>query len=242
MGDTQYHRFITVFSPEGRLQQVEHAHKAVKLAEVTSIAAKSRHGVVVAVQKKVPDKLVDPRTVTHMFRITAHVGACLVGVLHDVLFLHQNAAWSAVQFQEKNGFEIPVSVLAQEISALHQRASQYQGFRPLAVAAIVFGFDAAADGFALFRVEPSGFCSGFRAVAAGVKDTEAMSALEKKYREFDSLKETEEFVLSTLQTVIGVDFEPADVEVALVTRDNRAFRLLPLPDVDAVLKAVAEKD
>jgi 20S proteasome subunit alpha 1 len=237
-----HHRFITVFSPEGRLQQVEHAHKAVKLAEVTAIAAKGKNCIVVAVQKKVPDKLVDPRTVTHMFRITPHVGVCLVGVLHDVLFVHQNAAWSSVRFQEKNGFEIPVSVLAQEISELHQRASQYQSFRPLAVSAIVFGFDFSADGFSLFRVEPSGFSSGFRAVAAGVKDTEAMSALEKKYREFESLKETEEFVLATLQTVIGVDFEPVDLEVAVVTRENPAYGMLPVQDIDVVLKAVAEKD
>jgi hypothetical protein len=49
-------------------------------------------------------------------------------------------------------------------------------------------------------------------------------------------------VLSTLQTVIGVDFEPADIEVAVDSAGNRDFRLLSAADVDAVLTAVAEKD
>jgi 20S proteasome subunit alpha 1 len=235
-------RFITVFSTEGRIPQVEHAHKAVKLAEVTSIAAKGKNCIVVAVQKKVPDKLVDSRTVTHMFDVTPHIGACLVGVQHDVQYLLVRLRYFALTFLQKNDFEIPVSVLAQDLADLHQQGSMYQHIRPLAVSAILFGFEPSTGGFAVYRVETSGFSSGFRAVASGVKDVEAMSALEKKYREFETTKETAEFVLATLQSVIGVDFEPPDLEVAVVTRENPEYRILGVGEVDEILRAVAEKD
>ena len=235
-------RFITIFSPEGRLWQVEYAYKAVKQAEVTAIGAKGKNALVVAVQKKVQDKLIDPSTVTLMFRITEHVGACLVGMFADVLYIVRRLRYEAAQFERKNGFEIPVSVLANRLSEIHQLESQYSGIRPTAVSALLFGFEPSEDDFALFRVEPSGVSVGYRAVACGVKEVEAMSALEKKITEMDGENQVGEFVVSTLQTVVGVDFEAKEVQVAVITRENTKFRLMDEGQVDEILKAVAEKD
>jgi 20S proteasome subunit alpha 1 len=236
------HQVLTTFSPEGRILQVEYAYKAVKLSEVTAIGAKGKNSVVVVVQKKVQDKLIDPATVTHMFRITNSVAACLVGVLTDVLYIARRLANAGAIFQRKNGFDIPVSVAAQQLAEIHQLESQYSALRPTGVAAIIFGFDPSRNDFLLFRVEPSGYSAGYRAVAAGVKEIEGMSALEKKVRPLETEKENEEFVVSVLQTVVGVDFEPKDIEVAVITRANLKYRILADDDVDQILKAVAEKD
>ena len=238
-------RFITIFSPEGRLWQVDYAFKAVKQAEVTAIGAKGKGAVVVAVQKKVQDKLIDPDTVTLMFRITEqHVGACLVGMMADVLYIVRRLRYEAAQFERKNGFEIPVSVLSSRLSEIHQLESQYSGMRPTAVSALIFGFEPSVNDFALFRVEPSGVLSGYRAVACGVQEVEARSELEKKMvtTELDGEDQVAEFVVSTLQTVVGVDFEAKEIQVAVMTRENTKFRLMDEDHVDAILKAVAEKD
>ena len=117
-----------------------------------------------------------------------------------------------------------------------------RGERAALVSALLFGFEPSEDDFALFRVEPSGVSVGYRAVACGVKEVEAMSALEKKITEMDGENQVGEFVVSTLQTVVGVDFEAKEVQVAVITRENTKFRLMDEGQVDEILKAVAEKD
>lgn len=235
-------RFITIFSQEGRLWQVEYAFKAVKQSEVTAIASKGTDSVVVAVQKKVEDKLIDPSTVTHMFRITEHVGACLVGLTPDIYYICRRLRAAAAEFEFKNAFEIPVSVLATSLSEIHQIESQYAGARPTAVSAILFGYDPDNADFKVYKVEPSGFSCGYRAVACGVKETEAMSALEKKNEVFNTPEKNAEFVLSTLQTVVGLDFESKEVEVAIMTKEKTQYSLMTPQEVEQILTAVAEKD
>jgi 20S proteasome subunit alpha 1 len=236
-------RFITVFSQEGRLWQVEYAFKVVKQSDITAIGVKTPDGIVVAVQKKIHDKLIDSSSYTHMFRITEHVGACLVGLFTDVLYISRRLRHQAANFQRKNGFEVPVSVLASYLSSLHQLESQYQSIRPTAVSAILFGFEPATAAFLLYKVDPGGLSSGYRAVCAGGKEAEAQAVLEKGPKEFGGVQEASEFVLGVLRTVVGIeDFQANEIEVAIVTRENAAFRLLSEEDVGGIRKAIAGKD
>ncbi|PNX54721.1 proteasome subunit alpha type-6-like protein [Trifolium pratense] len=75
-----YDRHITIFSPEGRLFQVEYAFKAVKSAGNTSIGVRGKDSVCVVTQKKVPDKLLDQTSVTHLFPITKYLGLLATGI------------------------------------------------------------------------------------------------------------------------------------------------------------------
>jgi 20S proteasome subunit alpha 1 len=233
-------RYITVFNQEGRLWQVEYALKAVKLSDITAVAAKGTDSVVVVVQKKIPHVLIDPSSLTHMFRITEHVGACLVGLLTDVLYICRRLRYSATNFQQKNGFEIPVSVLASNLSSIHQLESQYQAIRPTAVSAILFGFDPTSASFALYRVDPAGLASGFKAVSAGGTEGEVMTALEKRTEPLENVQETQAFVLGTLRTIVG-GLTPKDIEVAVMTRESTAYRVLSAEEIEAALRPIAGK-
>mmetsp|Transcript_4613 Transcript_4613/g.6204 ORF Transcript_4613/g.6204 Transcript_4613/m.6204 type:complete len:118 (-) Transcript_4613:9-362(-) len=107
-----YDRHITIFSPEGRLYQVEYAFKAVKASGLTSIGVRGKDCVCVVTQKKVPDKLIDPKSVTHLFKITKFIGMLVTGMMPDAKSLVTKARSTAADFRHNYGYEIPMDYLA----------------------------------------------------------------------------------------------------------------------------------
>lgn len=238
-----YDRHITIFSPEGRLYQVEYAFKAVKAAGITSIGVRGKDSVCVVTQKKVPDKLLDQTSVSHLFPITKYLGLLATGMTADARSLVQQARNQAAEFRFKWGYEMPVDVLAKWIADKSQIYTQHAYMRPLGVAAMVLGIDE-EKGPQLFKCDPAGHFFGHKATSAGLKEQEAINFLEKKMKNEPtfSYEETVQTAISALQSVLQEDFKATEIEVGIVRTEDPAFRVLTTQEIDEHLTAISERD
>jgi len=238
-----YDRHITIFSPEGRLYQVEYAFKSVKNQNQTSLGVRGEDSVAIVTQKKVPDKLVDPDTVTSVYKITETIGSVMTGMIPDAKAQIQRARFEAAEFHYKYSYTIPVQYLAQRVADMSQVYTQHAWMRPLGVEMILIGIDEEL-GPQLYKCDPAGSFVGYRACASGQKDQEATNFLEKKLKSSPKLDEnqTVQMAISSLQSILSADFKPTDIEVAVVSKTNPKFRQLTPSQIEDYLTAIAERD
>jgi len=85
-----YDRAITVFSPDGRLFQVEYAREAVKRG-TTAVGIISDEGVVLLVDKRITSKLLVPESIEKIFNIDDHIAIATSGLVADARVLRDRA-------------------------------------------------------------------------------------------------------------------------------------------------------
>jgi len=225
----------------------EYAFKAAKSAGLTSIAIRGKDSVTCVTQKKVPDKLIDPSSVSHIHKITKRIGMLVTGLHGDARSLIQKARSEAAEFRFKYGYEMPPGFLARVLADQAQVYTQHAYMRPLGVVPIIVGIDE-EKGPQLFKVDPAGYYVGYRATAAGTKDQEAVNHLEKKFREKDPTYDTTACIreaIESLQHVLGEDLKSSDIEVgvAMATEVGGAeFKQLSNDEIEAHLVAISEQD
>jgi len=246
-------RHITIFADNGRLYQVEYAFKAITAANIMSVGLRGRDCAVVLSQKKVPDKLMDPSSVTHIFQISQTVGCVITGSIADARAFATRAQSEASEFKYKFGYEMPADAVAKRLANISQVYTQRAYMRPYGVATTIISVDP-EHGPQLFKCDPAGYYIGYKGTAAGPKQQEALNHLEKKMRNKDHAEgdweEVVEQAITTLSTVLSMDFKKNEIEIGIVggpRADGKegtspAFRKLTVDEIEERLQAIAEKD
>lgn len=244
MSAAGFDRHITIFSPEGRLYQVEYAFKAIKSTNLTSVSLRGKDSAVIVSQKKVGDKLLDPSTVTYVFPLSTTLGCVMNGPIADSRALVGRARSEALEARHQHGYDMPCDALAKRIANINQVYTQRAYMRPLGVAMTVIGFDD-ERGPLVYKVDPAGHYAGYRATAAGQKEQEALNWLTRKLKNKDycpgDWKEVVQTGITCLSEVLAVDFRKNDLEIAYVTTDG-VFRKLSPDEIEERLVALAEQD
>jgi len=243
-----YDRHITIFSPEGRLYQVEYAFKAIKTSGLTSVGVRGADSCVVLTQRKVPDKLHDPDSVTNMYHVTDKIGLVMTGIVPDARSSVNRLRHEASEFKFNYGYDIPVSYLAKRAADIAQVYTQHANMRPLGIAMIIVGIDEEGDTLIpqLYRCDPAGYFVGYKATSAGQKEQEANNFLEKRFKTDAnpslSYDDTVQLALACLQNVLGSDLKAGDIEACVVRKENLKFTKLTADEIEEQLTSLAERD
>ncbi|MDD3175919.1 MAG: archaeal proteasome endopeptidase complex subunit alpha [Candidatus Nanoarchaeia archaeon] len=217
-----YDRAITMFSPDGRLLQVEYAKKTVRLGN-TAMGFVCKDGVLLVTDKRIADKLVVSEAVEKIFQIDEHIIATAAGIISDARVLIERAQSKAQDNQIK--FDSPVDTLTivKDICSLKQLCTQSGGLRPFGVSLLVAGV--AEDGMRLYQTDPTGLYYQYRASVIGEAETEIGELLHKEYKENMKIEDALKLAIKGLKQFLGEAFSIDRLDAAYIGEDRKMKKL-----------------
>ncbi|WAC04465.1 MAG: archaeal proteasome endopeptidase complex subunit alpha [Methanoregula sp.] len=223
-----YDRAITVFSPDGRLYQVEYAREAVKRG-TTAVGIKAKDGVVLIVDKRVSSKLLEPSSIEKIFKIDEHIGVASSGLVGDARALVDRARVECQINRVSYDEQIGVETLAKKLCDHMQTLTQYGGIRPYGTALLIAGV---SDGECrLFETDPSGTLLEYRATGIGIGRPAAMKVFEEEYTPEMEVKDVILLGLKALHSATEGKFDVDTVEIGVISKDNAVFRKMTKEEV-----------
>jgi len=234
-----YDRAITVFSPDGRLFQVEYAREAVKRG-TTSLGLKSKDGVVLIVDKRTVSRLVEAKSIEKIFQIDDHIGAATSGLVADARALIERARIESQINKITYNEPILVDGLAKKICDMKQLYTQNGGVRPFGSALIIGGVN--GNVCKLFETDPSGALIEYKATAIGSGVQAAMDVFEERYEEDLTLDEAINLGLDALYEANGGKTTTKSVEIAVIEVETQSYRKLSDDEVEKYVEALLERN
>ncbi|MCS7135028.1 MAG: archaeal proteasome endopeptidase complex subunit alpha [Candidatus Aenigmarchaeota archaeon] len=224
-----YDRTIAVFSPDGRLFQVEYAKEAVKKG-TTSLGLTFKGGVILATVKQ-PMDLAVTKSTEKLFKLDNHVGAVAAGLLADarvlVNLLRVKAQVHKITYEEP----IDVWSLAKSLGDRMQVSTLYAGLRPFGVSFLIGGVDHA--GQHLIESDPSGMLFEWLAYSIGRGAPIANKVFKEKYKDGMDEKTALKLMMEAIKKSEKVK-DTDSVEIAIIKAD-KGLTILPDEEVKKLL-------
>jgi proteasome alpha subunit len=225
-----YDRTIAVFSPDGRLFQVEYAKEAVKKG-TTSLGLTFKNGVILATVKQTMDLAVT-KTTEKLFKIDEHIGAVAAGLLADARVLVNQLRVKAQI--NKITYEEPIDVwsLARTLGDRMQVSTLYAGLRPFGVSFLIGGVD--TTGPHLIESDPSGMLFEWVAYSIGRGSAVANKIFKEKYKEGMDEKTALKLMMEVIKKSEKVK-DADSVEIAIIKDSDKKIMILPEQEVKKLM-------
>jgi proteasome alpha subunit len=233
-----YDRAITMFSPDGRLLQVEYAKKTVRQGS-TAIGMVCSDGVLLVTDKRIVDSLVVPESVEKIWQIDDHIGATASGILSDARVLIERAQLKAQQHRVTYDTQVDVITIVKDIANLKQMCTQSGGLRPFGVSILVAGID--ADKPTLYETDPTGIFFEYKASVIGEGEVEIEEILQKEYKPELMIEDGLKLCLGALKKVLGENFSLERIDAAYIKKDEKKFKKFSKETIDRNLGEVKIK-
>lgn len=226
-----YDRAITMFSPDGRLLQVEYAKKTVRQGS-TAIGMICSDGVLLVADKRVVDSLIVPESVEKIWQIDEHIGAAASGILSDARVLIDRAQLRAQQNRVTYDSEIDTLTVVKDMCDLKQICTQSGGLRPFGVSILVAGIDDHTP--RLFETDPIGIFFQYMATAIGEGEVEVEEILHSEYKPELTIDEGLKLSLKSLKKVLGENFKIERIDAAYINLTEKKFRRVAKSKVEKI--------
>jgi proteasome alpha subunit len=236
-----YDRAITIFSPDGRLYQVEYALETVRRGS-PAVGIRTGQGVVLAVEEG-GRKLQSDGSVLKMFQIDDHVGAVAAGYISDARIQVDSARVAAQSNRLVYDEPVDIETIAKRIADMNQQYTQYAGVRPFGVSLIIAGVDENL-GPVVFLTEPTGVYLGFDAAATGAGSDQVNEYLEKNYKKEMSLEEAITLAVECIYLVSEDKQGVHHIKLAVIDSQTKRMKKLTEDEVGkyaATAKTRSEK-
>lgn len=228
MRGNQYDAAITMFSPEGRMYQVEYALELVKQG-APIVGVYSPEGVVLAANETPASILEDTNYFRKIFQFDEHIGTAIAGLSSDArLLIDQGRIYCQ---SNKLLYDEPADVdgLVETLSDRIQQYTQHGGVRPYGVSMLVAGVDTV--GPKLLTTDPFGTYRGYFARAIGRNAEEANKMLNDKYVEGLGLEDAMRLAIEAVKTASEDNLAPANMKVAVIPSDTKVMKRLTEEEV-----------
>jgi proteasome alpha subunit len=227
-----YDRAITVFSPDGRLYQVEYAIETVRRGTL-ALGIKCKNGVLLAVEEKTR-KLQISDVTQKIFQIDDHIGVAAAGYIPDARAQVDHARFFAQSNKLIYDEPVDVEIVAKNIADMSQQLTQYAGVRPL----IIAGVD--TTGGELFLTDPSGTFIGYDAIAIGQGSDQVNEFLEKYYTQDVSLEDAGKLALESINMVSEEKTGISHIKMSLIENESKIMRKVGEEEIEKFAKIAKE--
>jgi len=227
MASRGYDMTPTMYSPDGRIYQVEYAIETVKRGTL-AIGIATKQGVIMAVEEK-PRTLQTSNITQKIFQVDYHIGVAAAGYIPDARVQVDGARFFSQGNRMTYDESVEVATVAKHLADQAHQFTQYGGVRPNGVSMIIAGID--QKGESIYVTDPSGTYVQFAAVAIGAGSDDVNAFLEKHYKDDLSLDDAVSLAIAAINLKAEAKEGVNNIKMAKVTSEAKIFEKVSESDL-----------